>query len=127
MTTVWASTQNARRVLTTCLISEASRRSGSSKDDARQSRNCSLCDFNLTLHTQENSGERDKESSLVIWNSRSGAMITRNLKSNIHPPKLFHAGWCQARHFGAVTAKPGGSLQTESSRSRLTRGYSNSW
>jgi hypothetical protein len=66
-----------------------------------------IAHFSLILHTQENSGERDKESSLVIWNSRSGAMLTRNLKSNIHPPKLFHGGWCQARHFGAVAATPG--------------------
>ncbi len=40
-------------------------------------------------------------------------MLTRNLKSNIHPPKLFHGGWCQPRHFVAVTAKPGISSQTE--------------
>src|SRR5438309_46726 len=72
-----------------------------------------IAHFSLILHTQENSGERDKESSLVIWNSRSGALLTRKLKSNIHPPKLFHGGWCQPRHFGAVTAKPGSSLQTE--------------
>ena len=52
-----------------------------------------IAHFSLILHTQENSGERDKESSLVIWNSRSGAMLTRNLKSNIHPPKLFHGGF----------------------------------
>ena len=71
-----------------------------------------IAHFSLILHTQENSGERDKESSLEIWNSRSGAMLTRNLKSNIHPPKLFDGGWCQPRHFGAVTAEPGISSQT---------------
>jgi hypothetical protein len=82
-------------------------------------RECGL-DFDLTLHTQENSGERDKQCSLLLWNSRRGETLNRNLKLKIHAPTLVHRGRWQHRHVawggrtGAGRRKPGIPFQTAS-------------